>query len=100
MKTRMSLSWSRLRKLLWLLPALPVVLLGAGYAAYKAQYWDDRRDVAAIPMPEADMLGESYRRLARAKRAQEVEVEHHDGRGVLPPPKLIAAGHDPTPMPM
>lgn len=45
-------------------------------------------------------LGESVRRLARAKREQEAAVEHHDGRGALPPPKLVAAGHDLTPMPM
>lgn len=63
MKTRMPLARTTLRKLLWLLLALTLVLAGAGYAAYKAQYWDDKRDVAAIPMPVTDALGESYQKV-------------------------------------
>lgn len=47
-------------------------------------------------------LGESYRRLAQSKRESGADTtsEHHDGRGALPPPMLIAAGHEPAPMPM
>lgn len=63
MNTRMPLARTTLRKLLWLVLALLVLLVGAGYAAYKAQYWDDKRDVAAIPMPVTDALGESYQKV-------------------------------------
>jgi hypothetical protein len=50
-------------RLLWLILALVVTLAVVLYAKHTARYWDDKRDVAALPMPEPDALGESYRKV-------------------------------------
>ncbi len=63
MKTRLHFARRIASKLLWISLALVIALAAAVCAMHTARYWADKRDVAAIPMPQPDALGESWRKV-------------------------------------